>query len=322
MNNFISGKYSLFIIKLLISLSVIFLLLVNIDFKVIYNIILKQPLHLFLFIIFISYLQVALNALIQHQILLIFNFRLGLWDIYKHNFISTLFLFVIPAFFAPDLYLSVYYGKKFKNFQKIIIGLLFNRIIGFIIFFCFSVLALIFMKDNILKLSDNIRINFRMSIVYIIIILGSITLSLFFLRKIIKKIVKGIKEKYNIIKKDFIANIKKVSFIFLLKIFYYLFSIFVRALIAKILGINIPILYLVGIIILVNFLVVLPISINGIGIREIGYIGLMHIFNIDMHLALTVSILDFSIIVIAAITGGIIFIIHPIKLNRLNEANI
>jgi len=79
----------------------------------------------------------------------------------------------------------------------------------------------------------------------------------------------------------------------MLKLIWYLVSILGRVLIALLLGINIPILQLAGVIILVNFLISLPISVNGIGIREFGFIGLFSLFGIDNTVALTISMLDF-----------------------------
>jgi len=59
-----------------------------------------------------------------------------------------------------------------------------------------------------------------------------------------------------------------------------------------------------ALIMIVNLLIMLPISYSGIGIREGGYIGLLVLLNIDKNKAILFSMMDFSIAIFVVSIGS------------------
>lgn len=57
----------------------------------------------------------------------------------------------------------------------------------------------------------------------------------------------------------------------------------------------------------------IPITINGIGVREIAYVALFETIGVDPNVAIAMSVLFYSVIVISAVPGAICFLWELIK---------
>ncbi len=55
---------------------------------------------------------------------------------------------------------------------------------------------------------------------------------------------------------------------------------------------------------IISILTFLPISISGIGVRELGFVGLLGLFGVDFTLAFTLSLLLFSLQILGAMIGA------------------
>ncbi len=71
------------------------------------------------------------------------------------------------------------------------------------------------------------------------------------------------------------------------------------------LGANIGFLDLAWIIGIISLMVFLPISISGIGVRELGFVGILSFFEIDISTAVTLSLLLFSLQIVGAAIGAL-----------------
>jgi uncharacterized protein (TIRG00374 family) len=74
---------------------------------------------------------------------------------------------------------------------------------------------------------------------------------------------------------------------------------------ARALGISIGLLDLSWIMGVISLLVFLPISISGMGVRELGFVGILHLFEVDISTALTLSLLLFSMQIVGAAIGAV-----------------
>lgn len=75
--------------------------------------------------------------------------------------------------------------------------------------------------------------------------------------------------------------------------------------IAHALGINLPVLAWVTVYASVSILLVLPISIAGIGLREGGYVGMLSLFGVPPFLALSLSLVLLGFSLLGALAGAI-----------------
>jgi len=81
----------------------------------------------------------------------------------------------------------------------------------------------------------------------------------------------------------------------------------VNYLIALSLGVNIPIWYFLLFIPLISFLLVLPISLSGLGVREGGYVYLFAQAGVSAPLALAMSLLFYALNVATGLIGGALY---------------
>jgi uncharacterized membrane protein YbhN (UPF0104 family) len=78
------------------------------------------------------------------------------------------------------------------------------------------------------------------------------------------------------------------------------------------LGINVPIIYFFIFVPIINALVAIPITIAGLGLREISFVTLFDMFflklGVTSHQAVSLSLLAFSVLMLVSLVGGIEYI--------------
>jgi uncharacterized membrane protein YbhN (UPF0104 family) len=75
------------------------------------------------------------------------------------------------------------------------------------------------------------------------------------------------------------------------------------------LGLQVPPLYYGVLIPLVSILTLLPISLNGMGLREAGTVVLLAPVNVSSASAVTLSLLLFAIYTVASLMGGVVYLL-------------
>jgi uncharacterized membrane protein YbhN (UPF0104 family) len=267
-----------------------------------------------LFVILITgVIQISINALIQKNLLAIYNFKFHYINILIHNFVSTMYLLLIPGFFAPDFYLGYYYGKKQKDYGRIISALFINRAIGLILFTLLAVLSIFllgpkYIGNLTLEIEHkNLSITFMIiSICFLLTLLGW-----FFFKEKIRKLFCKINNIWQETKNNEIRLWNAV----LLKIGFNVVGVTGRILVGYLLGVNLPIWEFVCVILMVNFLIALPISLNGVGLREAGYVGMLTLLGVSESTAFVFALSEFGITVFSALIGASVFSV--IKLNQV-----
>jgi len=81
-------------------------------------------------------------------------------------------------------------------------------------------------------------------------------------------------------------------------------------LIARGLGIDVPVVYFFTIVPLVILILLLPISINGIGVRENAYGFFLGQLGVGMTVSIALAWISFALVLIFAVAGGIIYILR------------
>jgi len=87
----------------------------------------------------------------------------------------------------------------------------------------------------------------------------------------------------------------------------------VNYLIALSLGVNIPLWYFLLFIPLISFLLVLPISLSGLGVREGGYVYLFAQAGVPAPLALAMSLLFYALNVATGLIGGVLYTLEGMR---------
>jgi uncharacterized protein (TIRG00374 family) len=243
------------------------------------------------------------------------NFLLKAQEIYISERRSYLYLLVsfffnnfLPSGLGMDLIRSAYAGEK-ENFEKAFGASIMERILGMIGMMIIGVFAIFSGKSEFIKLS----------ILYLGLILLTILIYYFFTslkvewlkEKLISiklfNLGKSIREFYRAIK---IYKSKRrtiiigIAYSVLVQMFITLINYFI----AK--GLSIPVSFsaLLAFIPLITIISLIPLTINGIGLRETAYVYFFSYINIAASEAFSISLVYLVISVITSSIGGIIFI--------------
>lgn len=95
-----------------------------------------------------------------------------------------------------------------------------------------------------------------------------------------------------------------VSFVFNISL------IAVNYLIALALGVDISIWYFLVFVPLTSIILMIPISLNGLGVREVGYVTLFAQAGVPDSVAFSMSLLVYALAVLAGLVGGVVYILR------------
>jgi uncharacterized protein (TIRG00374 family) len=237
---------------------------------------------------------------------------------YLYILVSFFFNNFLPSGLGMDLVRSAYAGGK-ENFEKALGTSITERILGMIGMMTIGVLAVFSVKAKFAKFS----------ILYIGLILLTIMVYYFF----ISLKIKWLKEK--------LLSIKLFNLGDSIRKFYRAFKIYkdkrktlligvgysvpvqaviiiINYFIARALGKPIPIFALLAYIPIITVISLIPVTINGLGLREAAYVYFFSSLNMTRSQAMSFSLIFFFTSVIASCVGGIVFLF----ISRENKRNI
>ena len=306
-------KYGILIIRLVVSVIVFMIVFRKVTGEESLNLLSIITLPLLSVIILTGVFQITINSFIQHNLFSIYDFRFSFSKLLTNNFVSTMYLLVIPGFFAPDFYLGYIYGKDRNDYSRVISALFVNRVIGFTTFILLAVIAILILGSSFIeKLNiENEHLNVKLISIIIVSFFGLLILLWLFFKEKLLKIIKKIIQIWN----ETRNNKKKICYAFFLKLGFNIIGLAGRLGIGYLLGIKIPIWEFACTILILNLLISLPISLNGVGVREAGYVGLLTLIGVQESTALLFALSEFGITLSVALIGAIIFL--SMKTNQL-----
>lgn len=291
--------------QLIISLALATYIYSRIDFKSLRDSFEMLPWYIVLIVPVIGLVQMYVTTIIQIKLFSIYSTSIGKAKTFEKNFVAAFFGMAVPGLIGSDLYLVNYFGKKINSYFNAITGIFFLRIIGLMVFITLIIISLFFLNKTTYQLIRNFDLDFKKSIITIVLALIFVSIIGFFgFRKFFRKNYIKIISKLNPLLDLIKTERSKIFLIIFQIIIYYIMAIGGRALLAKIAGIELSIAELSALIMIVNLLIMLPISYSGIGIREGGYIGLLVLLNIDKNKAILFSMMDFSIAIFVVSIGS------------------
>lgn len=301
------------IVRIALQTVVSILLIIFVIYRVFYHKSFQIPeltCSIFFIILITSISQVFINVLIQKTIFSIFGFQFSFFPTAKYNFISSMYLLIIPGFFAPDFYLGYYFNKTIKNISITFLSLFFNRVIGFATFSFFALLGIFLVGKKFL---NNFTITAEKLGLIIGVIVGTFLIIIILVRLLIFKKLIGIVNQIKTVVYQFWKNKKASIITLMLKLIFNVTGFIGRFWIGRLVGIELHWIEFIAVILIVNFIIILPISVNGIGIRETGYIGLLILMGIPQDIAFTFSLLEFGITMSSALIGAVLFFLQRVK---------
>jgi hypothetical protein len=207
-----------------------------------------------------------------------------------------------------DVVRSGYVGGR-KNFEKAFGASLMGRVLGMIGMMCIGASAIFSLRSEFIYLAI-----FYIFLIVLILLLYILIFSLK-LEWLKKKIIsikflnlgESLRTFYHAIK--IYGKKKKVVIIGIIySLLVQITIILINFFLSRSLGINLPFISLIAYIPLITIISLIPVTINGLGMRESAYVFLFSYYGIAREESLSLSLLFFATSVIASLVGGLLFI--------------
>ena len=226
--------------------------------------------------------------------------------------ISFFFNNFLPAGLGMDVTRTVYVAKEKKRGSEVFASVLTERILGMVGILVFALVALIFYLNT----SEG-RI-FALLVVSIMALTG-IFVALFLRRGFLPGLRRRIaavrlfdlgqraKQFYEALQL-YRKRLRSVLTVIVISLFVQGFLVLLNYAAGLSLGLELPLYNHLVYIPIISIIAIIPISINGIGVREWGYVFLFGLVGLASGEALSLSLLFFAVGVVGSLSGGIAFL--------------
>ena len=219
-------------------------------------------------------------------------------------FVGTFFNNILPTGIGGDVVRVYELSKQSKRPIESVGTVLLDRATGLLVLFLIALLALPFSHQLITP---------SIAVVILLLSLGSWAgLGLVLRRDWLEKwgllrIMAKVKRLRELYESVYACGPRAIGGALAVSLVFNVLLIAVNYLIALSLGVEIPLWYFLLFIPLISFLLVLPISLSGLGVREGGYVYLFAQAGVPAPLALAMSLLFYALNVATGLIGGVLY---------------
>lgn len=228
----------------------------------------------------------------------------------RYNFTSRFFNTFLPTNIGGDIYRINQIRKDLNAKNDSVATVLIQRLFGVVALFSISIVSMFFLKD---QLSSNLQL-----IIYVFFLILIFSITVLFNKKIGKKLkpyfgrIKILNINKHLTTFHHTLNSFKQSKVTLLKaalsaLTFHLILIVKFYFISLALNINVPFTWFLMYIPLIKLILFLPISINGIGLKENAFIFFFARTELSSAEAVSISLFSYLYILINATIGMILF---------------
>jgi len=303
-------KFILTFLRILITALILFFIFRKIDFAGTLSIFMRSNIFYLVLALASFFLISFFVAFRWYLVLKMYNFSVSLANAFRIYMIAFFFNNFLPSTVGMDVIRGAYISKDKKRLPDVISTLIIERWIGFFgIVLYISAVPLLFTKEiNIAYFLPFSIIGLSASIIFIISLWSQPVFNFF--EKLFAKItIWGIGEKINSLYRSLstIKNFPKQFFFNLgLSIVVQIVFVFTNFFIVKAQSLDIPIKQLFLYVPLISVISMVPITINGLGLREAAYLTF---FGKELQTqAVALSLTQFLISVVFSLAGGVLFL--------------
>jgi len=299
-------------LRLVVLVSCLIFLIYKVDFNYLFNNVLRKlPIWVLVISVFLSVFKVWLNGIRWKIVNTDFFCQLSNWDYFRYMMISSSFNLVMPGALGGDIVKAIWIAGDVKlNKAKNVLSVFFDRTVGILSIFLLGLVAFSF----------SIFFNFKIKIIVwtiALIIIALFVLLIWYIKKgsfsqLLKRWhtgrnifikIKSILTTINEIIVFYLKNPRIFIYALLLSVVIHIFWFGVNYFIALFLQIKISFIDISIISSLVWFITAIPISISGIGIREISYISLLKTYGVSTEVAMGLSLYVFLVTIVTGLLG-------------------
>jgi len=302
----------LWILRVLIFSATVLFLIRYIDFRLVLNAIRRIPVWSLLIIIPISLFRIWLNGIRWKLCSTDSTRQLSDWDYFRYMMISTTFNQVMPGVLGGDFVKAVYIGSEVQaNKARNVLSVLIDRIVGFISIVLLGLLAVGFSPLIEARIKHKVFIFAFAGLLLVLLLVwllrrfgGAVSVPQKGTAE--SKLGRMIRHGWALTM-DIFGYFLARPYIFikalLLSFVIHISWFFINYYLALHLKINVTFFDISMISCLVWIITIIPISIGGMGVRELSYIGLLAGYGVSAEQATALSVTVFSTMVIVAILG-------------------
>lgn len=299
-----------FLLKLSISALLLFFILRAVDFGKLAIMFVDLNLIYLILAIITVYMGIFISSLKWKLLLSEQNLKVSFKKTFNAYYSGMFFNSFLPSTVGGDFVKAKLVTKKNKYLAKSLMSTLFERYLGVI---ALTFLALIGVFKGITKGYPS-GIIFMALISFLCVL---VITAIFFSRNILHlknssfkgtfgKFVFKYYKSLNTYRKFSIVTLKALTLSFVFQILCILYVFFI----VLSLNISIPLAYVFLIVPLINLILMIPISINGIGLRESAYVFFFTSIGLSSVSAIATSFLAFCIMTLISAVGGLIFLLN------------
>lgn len=213
---------------------------------------------------------------------------------------------------------ALYLKKDGYSMGKSLVGAVLDRITDFVFLLAFLLVGSLFLITVFQKQVLIFIIGMAITVILLIIFIKT-RLIMWALKKAFDIFIpQKYKNSWKINFQEFVNDLKIYNFknyliIFIITAFSWLFYYLQMYILATGIGIDVPFLYLALAVTVAGFITLIPVSISGIGTRDIALIALLSPFAIATEQIVVFSLLILSMTVWGAFIGLACWLIKPIK---------
>lgn len=234
------------------------------------------------------------------------QFRIG--ELIRVNFASMFYGTVLPGQIAGDVVKAYRLGQQSIQVGRAEAATLVDRVIALFAMFLIGSVAAYFVPAIPIAL----RLFFAAGSLTIILCC-TVAASRPFRHLVLEKLmssnagrIRGFIRQFGIAMHDFLHRPLHVLGVFVLAMFFHVMCIAINQLLGQALHISLAWAAWATIYAGVSLLVLLPISLAGIGLRESGYVGMLSLFGTTTAGALSLSFTQFALVLLGAAIGGLL----------------
>ena len=318
-------KYLLLAVKVVVSLSLLGYLLWQLDWP---SLISKAaslswwtlPLAVFL-LLFALYISTLRWSVLLRTHCPSFSTRL----LFRYNLVATLFNNILPTATGGDLIRSYYIYRRNRDAVCAVSPIVTERVIGLVVLLTINVAA-IYLTDSVAIISKTLWSTLILILTGSIVVLTLIAIPATYwpLHRILERLARFRLISFILRMGEATHGYLKHPATLLIIIFYsaaaQLLAVLVYYVLAMGLDVDVSIQIILVVIPLAFMAAALPISIGGMGVRELATVGLLMRFGITENDAAAIALFYIPVLLLASLPGLYIYLSQPSNRTLLKEA--
>lgn len=318
-------KYLVRAAKLIASLALLIVVIVYVDVETLYYKLTSVSIWIVLLAVAIAVMRSFVGALRWERLLDLKGIAIPYLSLVRYYFLGNFYNLLLPSALGGDSVRALSLARHTGNRKVAVTSIIVERVLGFT---SICMLGLLGLAIGFNKFAES---NVATLIIITTIFISLILVSLFN-RKLAEKIIIFIERlplgklslKFKSVHEDFLTyGLNKYRLLenFGISLVFQIIAILNVAILGHAIGIHISFTEYLLFVPVIWVIIMIPISISGIGLREGAFVYLFTLIGVDKESALLLGILDFSITVAVGLIGGALQLVSGVRFEKELSSN-